>query len=450
MVHACYQFPNNFLWGTATSSHQVEGQNQNNDWWHWEQQADRILHGHRSNDACGWWDGLWAEDMDRAQEGSQNAHRLSLEWSRIEPHPSVWDESAISRYREILQGMRDRGILPLVTLVHFSHPQWFIERGGWLQEGAIKLFERYVEKCAASLKDLVNMWVTINEPNVYFYGAFVEGIFPPGMQDLSVAPKIVANLLKAHAAAYAAIHRIQPEAFVGIAHNYRSFKPANSRNLLDRAFATSRHNGFNNVFPEALRTGRMRLLHWRESLPEVVGTQDYFGLNYYTQETVGVKLTKLGQMLKPGDFPEGADISPTGFIANEPEGFWEALRWAHAYDLPIYITENGVEDPEDRIRSRYLACHLHQLWRAANFNWRIKGYFHWTLVDNFEWERGWTQRYGLWEMDPKTKSRKKRRAADFYEEICKTNGLSSEAVAEYAPEVLNRLFPGRQSDDLSE
>jgi beta-glucosidase len=209
-----------------------------------------------------------------------------------------------------------------------------------------------------------------------------------------------------------------------------------------------KHNSFNNVFPEAIRTGKMSMLHWRAALPELVGTQDFFGLNYYTRETVDVDLRRPGEIFSTGGFPEGADLSPTGFIANEPDGFWEALHWAHAFGLPIYITENGVEDPEDRIRSRYLASHIRELWKAVNFNWNIKGYFFWTLVDNFEWERGWTQRFGLWEMNPKTKERSKRPTADFFADICKSNGLKLSTVSEYAPEVLSDLFPPREPDDL--
>lgn len=449
MIRAQYQFPKEFLWGTATASHQVEGGNTNNDWWHWEQQTDRILHGHRSNDACGWWRGKWTEDLDRAKETHQNAHRLSIEWSRIEPHPAVWDESALEQYRKMLQGMRDRGIEPMVSLVHFSHPQWFIERGGWLREESVEFFERYARKSVRALKDLVNTWITINEPNVYVYSGFVEGAFPPGMKDLRKAPIVTSNLLRAHALAYKAIHDIQPGAKVGIAHHYRSFIPANDRNVMDRAVTSFRHQGFNNVVPEAVRTGKLRMLYWRESLPELVGTQDFFGLNYYTRETVDVNIRRPGQILRTGEFPQDADMSPTGFIANVPEGFWEALKWAHDYDLPIYVTENGIEDPDDRIRSRFLASHIRELWRATNFNWKIKGYFHWTLVDNFEWERGWTQRFGLWEMDPKTQVRSRRPAANFYADICKTNGLSSEAVRKYAPEIMDQLFPPRGSDDLS-
>ncbi len=110
-------------------------------------------------------------------------------------------------------------------------------------------------------------------------------------------------------------------------------------------------------------------------------------------------------------------------------------------DQPVIVTENGVESSDDGIRPRYIAQHVHQMWRAVNFNWPVKGYFHWSLVDNFEWERGWTQRFGLWELDTETQKRTRRRSADLYAEICKENGLSSDMVRRYCPEVFEKIFP---------
>jgi beta-glucosidase len=136
-------------------------------------------------------------------------------------------------------------------------------------------------------------------------------------------------------------------------------------------------------------------------------------------------------------------MSAGRFIANIPEGLFQTINWAvQTYPrLPILITENGIEDADDHIRPRYLAQHVHQMWRAVNFNWPVKGYFHWTLVDNFEWERGWTQRFGLWGLDVETQKRIKRPSADLYGEICKENGLSSEMIQKYCPEVFDKLFP---------
>jgi len=140
-------------------------------------------------------------------------------------------------------------------------------------------------------------------------------------------------------------------------------------------------------------------------------------------------------------YPKDADLSSTGFIANEPDGFYEALNWGLQFNVPMLVTENGVEDHEDKMRPRYIAQHIQQMWRAVNYNWPVKGYFHWSLVDNFEWERGWTQRFGLWGLDVETQARIRRKSVDLYAEICRENGLSSEMVAKYCPEVLTKMFP---------
>ncbi len=128
-------------------------------------------------------------------------------------------------------------------------------------------------------------------------------------------------------------------------------------------------------------------------------------------------------------------------FANMPSGMFRAVKWALKFKVPVMITENGIEDADDRIRPRYLIQHVHQLWRAVNFNFPVKGYFHWSLVDNFEWERGWTQRFGLWELDVETQARRKRPSADLYAEICRENGLSTDMVRRYAPEIYASMFP---------
>jgi hypothetical protein len=124
MAEATVHFPRGFLWGAATAAHQVEGNNTNNNWHAWEQQEGRIIHGDKSGLACDWWGGRWKEDLDRAAETGQNAHRFSIEWSRIQPAPDRWDEEALERYRLMLRGMLERGLMPMVTLHHFSNPLW--------------------------------------------------------------------------------------------------------------------------------------------------------------------------------------------------------------------------------------------------------------------------------------------------------------------------------------
>ncbi|MCS7011161.1 MAG: glycoside hydrolase family 1 protein [Anaerolineales bacterium] len=441
MPSASFHFPKGFLWGCATAAHQVEGNNTNNNWYRWEQEGHTK---HTSGLACDWWGGRWKEDFNRAAEAGQNAHRLSVEWSRIQPAPDRWDEDALERYRAMLRGLHERGMTPLVSLHHFTDPLWLSERGGWESEAVVPLFEKFVRKTVEALKEYCTLWCTINEPNIYALSGYLTGDFPPGKQDNRLAVRVLTNMLRGHAAAYRTIHQIQPEARVGYALHYRPQVPANPASPLDRLMRNIRYSGINLGFPTGISTGVMRTPLGNFRIPEAKGTQDYLGLNYYSVDTVAFDLRRPRELFTRAFYPKDADLSPTGFIANIPEGLFESIRWAQRTypNLPILITENGVEDPDDRLRPRYLVQHIHQMWRAVNFNWPVKGYFHWSLVDNFEWERGWTQRFGLWGLDPETQKRIRRPSVDLYAAICKENGLTSEMVQQYCPEVFETIFPG--------
>lgn len=442
MAHATFHFPRGFLWGTATSSHQVEGNNRNNNWWAWEHEPGRILHGHRSGLACDWWGGRWRGDLDRAAEAGQNAHRLSIEWSRVQPTPDQWDESALDYYREILQGVRERGLTPVVTLHHFTDPLWLAEMGGWENEAVVERFATYARKVLEALKEYVSIWCTINEPNVLAALGYVLGLFPPGKRDLGAAFGVMANLARAHAAAYHVIHEVDGRARAGMAVSYIDMQPARRWSPLDRLIAGTLSRLYNDFFPRAARDGVLRYPHRRVRMGDARRTQDFLGVNYYTRELVAFDPRKSDQLFARRIFPPDAPRSDTGHMAHVPEGMFEALRWAQAYDVPIIVTENGVEDADDHLRPRYIIEHVHQMWRAVNFNWPIEGYFHWTLVDNFEWERGWTQRFGLWELDRESQARRKRPSADLYAAICETNSLSSDVVQTYVPELMESMFPG--------
>jgi beta-glucosidase len=441
MPTASFHFPKGFEWGTATSSHQVEGGNTNNNWYKWEQEGHTA---HKSGLASDWWGGRWKEDFDRAAEAGQNAHRFSVEWSRIQPAPDRWDEEALERYRIMLRGLRDRNITPMVTLHHFTDPLWLGELGGWETDAVVSLFEKFTRKVVEALKEYCSLWCTINEPNVYALEGYLRANFPPGKSDLKLGIRVQANMACAHAAAYRVIHALQPEARVGYALHFRPQEPAHSWSPLDRLMRNVKFEGINMAFPSAISTGVLKSPLGRIPVPEAKGTQDFFGLNYYSVDTVAFDLRKPEELYSRLFFPEGTDLADAGMNSNTPEGFFWAFKWAvKTYpNLPIIVTENGIEDSTDRIRPRYLAQHVHAMWRAVNFNWPVKGYFHWSLVDNFEWERGWTQRFGLWGIDIETQQRTKRPSADLYAAICKENGLTSEMVQKYCPEVYEKLFPG--------
>lgn len=441
MIRARHSFPKGFLWGTATASHQVEGGDSGNDWMAWELEPGRVQNGDRVGRACGWWDGEWRGDFDRAANDGHSTIRLSLEWARIEPNPGEFDPSALANYRDMISGALRRGLVPMVTLYHFTNPTWFLEGGGWLADESIESFRRYVRAVLGALGDLTDLWVTINEPNVYAYAAYASGDFPPGRESARELLKVMENQVKGHAAAYEAIHTHLPTARVGMAHHVRIMKPMRPANPFDRWLAQVRSQLFNDSIPRALQTGKMRQL-WRTArLPQAKGTQDFFGLNYYTRELVRLDLLHLHEVFDLGHFDPEDEVSPTGFIANSPSGFWESLKYARGFGLPIFVTENGFEGRDDDLRMRYLVQHLRKLWLAANFSWRIEGYYYWTLVDNFEWERGWSQPFGLWELDLATGRRIRRRSADLYSEICRTNSLSADMVRRFTPGLAEHLFP---------
>ncbi len=441
MPDATFSFPRGFLWGSATAAHQVEGSNTNNNWFQWENTPGKIINGEKSGLACDWWGGRWKEDLQRAKDSGQNAHRMSVEWSRIQPTPDTWDENALEKYVEIVRWMTRNEMTPMITLHHFSDPIWLVEQGGWENPATIVLFARFVRKVVEALKDYVNLWITINEPNVYVMSGWLLGAFPPGKNNLPLAARVLENLVKGHAAAYKVIHELQPTAQVGVAVNYRSLKPARDWCLLDKLPASIQNQIFNNAFHGCLKEGVLNMVLKKVKIPEAANTQDFIGLNYYSRDLVTFDLTKPGSMFGKLSYPKDALLSSTGFIANIPDGMWDGLKWAHRFELPIIITENGVEDNQDTLRPRYTIEHLHKVWKAANYNWRVKGYFHWSLVDNFEWERGWTQRFGLWGLDVDTQKRIRRKSVDVYEAICKENAISSEMVARYAPEIYDQLFP---------
>jgi len=446
MPAATFHFPADFKWGVATAAHQVEGDNIHNDWWAWEQTDGHIKKGHTSGLACNWWENAEA-DFDRAAGMGLNALRLSVEWSRIEPRPGVFDDSALERYSQMLWGLRERNIEPMVTLHHFTNPLWLVEQGGWEAPEAAALFARFVRRVVEALGQHCDLWCTVNEPNVYGYMGYLEGVFPPGQSDLKTAMRVIRHLLAGHAAAYREIHALQPHARVGLAHNMRIFDPVNPRSPLDRRVARMTDKVYNQAILTALARGRWTLplgfgLAWK-----LRRTLDWIGLNYYTRDLVAFDRTRgqalFGSRLHASD----AELLDGGYGEFYPRGMFRCLQRLAHLGLPIYITENGIPDDDDDQRPRYLLTHLHQVWRAIQVCYPVMGYYHWTQVDNFEWAEGWTLRFGLIALDPETQARTPRHSADLYAEIVQANAITSQVIDTYAPELRAELLPGRRGND---
>jgi beta-glucosidase len=452
MADATLHFPPDFLWGTATSSHQVEGDNGNNDWWAWEQrQEGHVFENHLSGKACDWWAGKAEDDIKRMADLNTNAHRLSLEWSRIEPTPGEWDYAAIDRYRDILKKMRKAGVEPMVTLHHFTNPLWMVEQGSWLHPDSVRWFETYVNKIVADLSDLCDMWCTINEPNVYAGNGFFNGSWPPGEANINSYFQVVYHMLQAHAAAYYAIHELKPQAKVGLAKHMIAWYPRTGFPL-DRMITRLLDRAFNGVTLDALAAGQWNPpIGKKGELSDVRGTLDWIGLNYYQRYDAGFSLRVLKSLgisyAARRDRPKG----PEDWGELYPQGLYDLIKRLHKQlGLPIYITENGVPDRGDSVRPGFLLEHLQQVWRAVNFNIPVMGYYFWSLVDNFEWAEGYDPRFrfGLYGVNWETQERTLRKSGELYAEIAKTGSISSDMARRYAPDKVGKLFPGSGPEDF--
>lgn len=441
-----HSFGEGFLWGAATAAHQVEGNNTNNDWWRWEQLPGKITDGSRSGLACDHYN-RFREDFQLMRSMGHNAHRLSLEWSRIEPQPGRFDDGAMAHYREVVETLRGLGMTPMVTLHHFTNPLWLADGGGWENPSVVESFRRYARHCVERLGDLVSLWVTINEPNVYAYQCYTAGRWDPEKKDFGTATRVLRNLVRAHAAGYQEIKRSAHggAARVGLAQHLRVFQAWNRWSPMDRLAAAFPRRAFNHWFLRACTTGFAGFpLGLAQRVPEATGTMDFLGVNYYSRDMVSFQPGAADSLLSRTFPAPGRPRSDFG-MEIYPEGFHTVISDAwKAYGLPIYITENGVADATDRFRPRALVAHIAEMGRAQREGVDIRGYLHWSSMDNFEWSEGYAMRFGLVEVDFATQERRPRPSAALYSEVITRNGLTWEDLQRHHPAVM-RYFVGSSS-----
>jgi beta-glucosidase len=417
-------FPDGFLWGVATAAHQVEGDNRHNDWWRWEQQPGRIADGGRSGAAAEWWAGRAEHDLRLAAELGINAQRLSLEWSRLELVPGRYDDAAFARYRQILQTMGNLGMVRSVTLYHFTLPQWAAERGSWLNPALPGLFARFAAECVHRLGDRVEWWATMNEPMILIHMAYLGKRWPPGLGSARAGRTALANLLRAHHAAYLAAKRVKPDAQVGIVFNLPIFDPATTR-VWNRAAASLQGWALNNLQLHALWRGKLEapLAFPAERLPAGPNAADWIGLNYYGRYRVCFDVTcpdtLFGRHVQESVHSKGIDWGEI-----YPYGLTRQLQLLAGQGKPLFVTENGIFDAADERRPAYLLRHLRAVHAAIRLGVDVRGYFHWTLVDNFEWAEGWTTPFGLIAVDPATQTRTLRHSAQVYAEVIRANAIA--------------------------
>lgn len=445
MAQATFQFPEGFLWGTATADHQVEGQS-NDSWTHWENlQKGKVYQNQQAGRACDWWGGRWREDFQRMSDLGHNTHRMSISWSRIQPDADTVDDTAIETYREWFKDLQTRNIRPMVTLHHFTNPMWLENEGGWLSTKAIDRFARWTEIAVDAFGDTVDFWCTFNEPMVYVAQAYLVGFFYPGNRSLGKMFKAIEHILRAHAVAYQIIKSKQPHAQVGLAKHiviFESIWP----HLINQIPVRLIHNGFNMAIPRALASGELKMpLQRRILMPELADTYDYVGVNYYQRYKGGFSPTHPQTMFLTQKHGPDAPPAPEQWGEIYPQGLFKAVGWMwELLKKPIYITETGTPATNDAIRRWYIAIVMMTIWRTINANVPIQGIYYWTLMDNFEWIAGYNPEFhfGLYEVDFETQTRTLRPSGELFRDLTQANAITPEIIQSHIPELYRHLFPG--------
>lgn len=408
------KFPEGFIWGSATAGHQIEGDNIHSDNWHKE-----IKHSYPalSGKACDHWR-LYREDIDMIKELGHQGYRLSLNWARLEPEQGKHDQAALTQYIDMLSRLKERGIKTFVTISHGGNPQWFAELGEFGKRANLVHFEKHVEWLVPKIKDYVDFWMVINEFNI-------------GGGDSVAAADYRANCLVAHARGYHIIKKYS-DCPVSSAHALRACHPANPFDRFDRQFAELDDWLCNEFFFHAIRTGEI-VFPYRDAeyIPELKDSLDYWAINYYCRRIISARKKKIDGDWYTATHTKMIDMN---FYLEEfyPEGLSAGLM--RLKDKPVYITENGISCDDDRWRILKLAQDLAAMHDAIKNGVDLRGYLHWTLMDNYEWS-SFVPRFGLVHVDFETFKRTPKPSAFFFRELIEQNGFDGELVRKYLPEI---------------
>lgn len=421
------KFPEDFLWGAATSSHQVEGDNNLNDWWAWEQEERTAPSGK----ACDHYN-RFREDFRIAKELGHNAHRFSIEWSRVEKNEGEWDQAGWDHYRRVADELLKLGITPIVTLNHFTVPAWFARKGSWLSDNSIKLFTRYAVKAIEELGEKVEYWIPFNEPHVLAFLGYYYGDWPPGKTNFNYAITVLGNMLKSHVEAYRVMHdhadknsRVKRPK-IGLAKAVATFHPCAPFSVRDRFVAYLRSKFYNHIFIVSIKKGRMLIPGLPHEKLSMKNALDFIGLNYYFRQFIHYQkpFTKhpFGEVCSTFHHKDAGEITDMGWEVY-PRGIYEVVKSFARYRLPIIITENGIATNDDPKRQDYIKTHLKYLLRAIEQGVPLKGYLHWSLLDNFEWDKGYSKRFGLVQVDFDSQKRTIRDSARYYESVIRGDNI---------------------------
>ncbi len=388
-------FPKNFFWGASTAAHQVEG-GMHNQWSEWElvnsKQLAQTAHQRLS------WLPEWAavkpkaeipenyvsgkgvdhyrryeEDFDILKSLNMNAFRFGIEWSRIEPEQGVWDEKEIMHYKKYIAALRSRNIEPFLNIWHWTMPIWFTELGGFTKKSNLKYFESFVKKVAEEFTEDITYVITLNEPNVYASFSYGTGEWPPQEKSWLKMAGVYVNLVRAHKRSYKILKSHKKSLQIGVAAQLANIQAKRPHSYVD-----------------SISTKWMRYFWNWWFLNRIRNQQDFVGFNYYFTDYY----TKLARRENPK-----VPVSDLGWYM-EPEGLYPLLvRLWYRFKKPIFVTENGLADAGDEYRRWWIEETIVAMERAISEGVDLKGYLHWSLLDNFEWKYGWWPKFGLVEVD---------------------------------------------------
>jgi beta-glucosidase len=410
------------LMGVSTAATQIEGGDVDSNWNDWYRQG-RITDGTDPATDNDHWK-FWREDTALMSQMGLQLYRFSVEWARLMPTEDSVNEEAVAQYRQELLMLKEAGIRPLLTIHHFTNPMWFERKGAFEKRENLHHYLALVELVVDRFGDLCSDYITINEPNVYATNSYCFGLWPPGKTNVLTTMKVMENLAYCHIKAYGILHEKRKsmgytDTMVGCANHVRVFAPKNEKNLWHRISAKLTAYLFQNALTKAMTLGRFPFpLRNHGKLPKGEYT-DFIGVNYYTRSTV----SGIGDGVR--------ENSPRNDLNWEiyPNGIVECTQ--ALYDLlprPIWVTENGTCDNDDRFRCRYLYDHLKAISASGL---PFQRYYHWCYCDNFEWVEGNSAKFGLVSVDPVTRQRTVKNAGHFYSEVIKNGGVTPKMYTKY-------------------
>ena len=410
------------LLGSATAATQIEGGDETNNWARFAAEG-KVKDGSTPVTADDHYN-RFREDIDLMAEMGLSVYRFGIEWSRIEPEQGKYCDEVLRRYREEIIYMKEKGITPLLTIHHFTNPIWFEDMGGFMNKKSPDIFMTLVKKVVESFGDIVNEYITINEPNVYVTNSLLWGDWPPEKKSISALVKAFSNMAACHVRAYAYIHAERKrmgydDTLVSFANHLRVFEPYSKKNILHRFICRASEYLFQDAITTAMMTGKCSFPIIRRKGVKKGKYYDFIGINYYSRSVI----KSFADGTNPNCFKNdlGWEIYHDGLIIL-------AKNLYDKYKAPIFVTENGTCDNTDSFRPKFI---YDQLKLVCEEDTHITRYYHWSFLDNFEWKEGESARFGMVHINYETQERTVKNSGKLYAAIIRDGGVTDEIYEKY-------------------